>query len=372
VNQPQPLPFDENRPPFVTVLIVSFNGKKYLGPCLDSVLDQEFPRDHYEVMVIDNASRDGSADFVAQNYPSVRLVRNDENYGPNRALTRVGDLLHTKYVAYLNQDVVAHRRWLVELWQVIQTHPEAGVVESSMILPSWPEYQGMKREGLVERAYVCDVTLFGTHEFRTMPVTPTTPPVPVLAVYGAGTMSNLAILAQLDHVLDPTFFAYADDLDLGLRLNLIGYQVLLAPRSVVYHDTDWHFKWDMRSIRRSLWVTQNTILAFYKSCYWSEFLYLLPFLLVGKLRKARQDQRSMAIRLFYALMGTPLLLLGFGRALIHMPKLREKRRRTLAQRKMPRGWVVNRLYHANWSSSPDVWNMPQREAHETSNVSGTE
>ena len=55
---------------------------------------------------------------------------------------------------------------------------------------------------------------------------------------------------------------------------------MLAPRSVVYHDTDWHFKWDMRSIRRSLWVTQNTILAFYKSCYWSEFLYLLPFLLV--------------------------------------------------------------------------------------------
>lgn len=371
MRMPRVLPFDENRPPFVTVLIVSFNGKKYLKACLDSVLDQDFPRENYEVMVIDNASRDGSADFVEQDYPSIQVVRMDKNYGPNRALTDVGDLLRTQYVAYLNQDVVAHRRWLAELWEVIKRYPQAGVVESNMILPSWPEYQGMKREGLVERAYVCDITVFGTHEFRIMPVTPTTPPVPVLAVYGAGTMSNLAILAQLDHVLDPQFFAYADDLDLGLRLNLIGYQVLLAPRSVVYHDTDWHFKWNMRSIRRSLWVTQNTILAFYKSCYWSEFLYLLPFLLVGKLRKAGQGQRSLALRLFYALMGTPLLLLGFARALIYMPKFREKRRRTLAQRKMPRGWVVSRLSHANWGSEPGIWNPNRGEAHETSPVSGT-
>ena len=346
------LPFDESRPPFVTVLIVSYNGMKHLGPCLDSVLDQDFPRDHYGVMVIDNASRDGSADFVEKNYPAVEVVRMGQNYGPNRALTLVGDRLHTKYVAYLNQDVVTQRRWLAELWEVIQSHPNAGVVESNMILPSWPEFKGMRREGLIERAYVCDVSAWGTHEFRIIPVTPTSPPVPVLAVYGAGTLSNLEILGALDHALDPDFFAYEDDLDLGLRLNTAGYQVLLAPRSVVYHDTDWNFKWDLRSIRRSLWTTENCIIAFYKSSYWGEFLFILPHILMGKLIKAGQPHRGLPAKLFYAGLATPLLLFGLARALVRLPHFSGRRSRTLAQRKKPRGWLVNRLLNGGWEPDP--------------------
>lgn len=341
--------------PLVSVLIVSYNGRKYLQACLDSVLDQDFPRDQYQVILIDNASRDGSADFVQVHFPSVRVIRLDRNYGPNKAIMMVGPSLRSKYHAYLNQDIVAHRRWLVELLEVISTHPEAGVVESNMILPIWSEYKGLRREGLIERAYVCDVTVFGTYEFRTIPVTTTTQPVSVLAVYGAGTISNPAVLAKLDHVLDSDFFAYADDLDLGLRLNMAGYRVLLAPRSVVYHDTDWHFKWDKRSLKRALWVTENTIIAFYKCCYWSEFLILLPFLLLGKLLKAGENSSSRFVRVLYAFAAIPLLLVGLARALIHMPRFRERRRGTLAQRKMPSGWIVNRLLHPGWEPDPQVW-----------------
>ncbi len=340
----------------VTVMIVTYNGLKYLKACLDSVLDQDFPRERYLVMVIDNASQDGSADFVEQNYPDVQVVRMDKNYGPNRALTEVGYLLQTQYTAYLNQDVVVHRSWLSELWEVMMSHPNAGVVESNMILPSFPEFKGMRREGLIERAFVCDTTLLGTHEFRVIPVTASTPPVPVLSVYGAGTLSNLDILAQLDHVLDPDFFAYGDDLDLGLRLNITGFQVLHAPRSVLYHDTEWHFRWNMRSISRAIWVAEYTILAYYKSCYWSEFLYLLPYLLVGKLIKAGQDRSSIVLRILYAVMGIPLLLLGVARAVVRLPHFREKRRRTLALRKMPRGWVVNWLKNSAVKRESPVWN----------------
>jgi GT2 family glycosyltransferase len=360
MSESQIQPFDENRPPFVTVLIVSFNGKSYLRACLDSVLDQGFPRENYQVMVIDNASRDGSADFVEQNYPMVDVVRMDRNYGPNRALTNIGNLLRTQYVAYLNQDVVVHRRWLAELWEVMRSHPNAGVVESSMILPDAPEFKERRREGLIGRAYVWDTTLYGTHEFRTITVTPTTPPVPVLAVCGAGTMSNLAILAQMDHVLDPDIFAHADDLDLGLRLNAAGFEVLVAPRSVVYHDTDWFFHWNIHSIRKGLWVTQYTILAYYKVCYWSEFLVLLPSLLLGKLIKAGQNQRSAAAKVVYGVLAVPLVVVGLAMAVWRLPRFREKRRRTLAQRKMPRGWIVDRLRNPGWKAETPVWrNLPR-------------
>ena len=345
----------EERQSSVTVMIVTYNGRKYLKACLDSVLDQDFPLDQYDVMVIDNASRDGSADFVEQNYPTVKVVRMKQNYGPNGALTMVGDLLRTKYVAYLNQDVVVHRRWLIELWEVIKSHPNAGVVESSMILPGWPEFKELRREGLLGRAYVWDTTLFGTHEFRTIPVTPTTPPIPVLAVCGAGTLSNLEILAKLDHILDPDFFAHGEDLDLGLRLNTAGYEVLLAPRSVVYHDTEWLFHWNVHGIQKGLWMTQNTILAFYKSCYWSEFLFLLPRLLLGKLIKAGQNQSNTVGKLFHGLLAMPLMLLGLVMALLRLPQFRNKRRGTLAQRKMPRGWIVQRLLNPSWKPDPAAW-----------------
>lgn len=356
------LPFDEKRPPYLTVLIVTFNGRKYLKACLDSVLDQDFARENYQVMVIDNASQDGSADFVAQNYPTIEVVRMGKNLGPNRALTDVGDLLRTQYVAYLNQDVVAHRSWLSELWQTMLTHPRAGVVESSMILPEFPEYAGRRREGLIERAYIWDTTLLGTHEFRTIPVTSTTPPVPVLAVCGAGTMSNLAVLGQLDHVLDSDIFAHADDLDLGLRLNGSGYGVMVAPRSVVYHDTEWFFRWDLHSLKKALWVTQYTILAFYKVCYRSEFLYLLPHLLLGKMVKAGQNQQSAAAKVLFGLLAMPLVLVGLGMALWQMPRFSGKRKRTLAQRRMPPGWIVDRLKNPGWKPETAVLANPPRSA----------
>ncbi len=339
----------------VSVLIVTHNGRKYLGDCLDSVLDQDFPQEQYEVTVIDNASRDGSADFVEQNYPTVRVLRLDRNYGPNEAVRRILPHVKGQYLAYLNQDVVAHRRWLAELVDVITSHPQAGIVESNMILPQWPEYEGRRREGLIERAYVCDVTSFGVYDFRVVPVTPTTPPIPLLAVYGAGAIANMRIFDELGYFVESGFFAYADDLDLGLRLNAAGYQVLLAPRSVVYHDTDWHFKWDWRSLRRALWVTQNTILTFYKISYASEFIILLPRLLLGKVLKAGQHHPSLVGRVAYALASIPLLLVGLGAALLKMPAYRQRRRLTLSHRRMQPGWLVDRLLHPGWQPDATIW-----------------
>lgn len=345
----------EEREFLVSVVTITYNGREYVGNCLNSVLDQEFPREQYEVLVVDNASDDGSADFVEQNYPTVRLLRLDRNYGPNEAIHRVLPHMRGQYLAYLNQDTIAHRRWLAELVEVITNYPQAGLVESNMILSQWPEYEGLDREKFIERAYVCDVTSFGTHDFRVMPVTPTTPPVQLLSAYCAGCIVNPQIIEKLGYWLDADFFAYVEDLDLGLRLNAAGYQVLLAPRSIVYHDTDWHFRWDMRSLRRALWVTRNTILAFYKISYPSEFVVLLPRLLLGKLLKAGQHCQSLVCRVTYAFAATPLLLVGLIAALLRMPAYRQKRRLTLSRRKMEQGWLVKRLLKADWQPDSTVW-----------------
>jgi GT2 family glycosyltransferase len=341
--------------PLVSVVIVTYNGMRYIAGCLDSLLQQRFEQGQSEVIVIVNASQDGTPAFVAAHYPSVRLFQLDRNYGPNEALQRAVTLAHGRYIAYLNQDVIVHRRWLPELMEVMQAHPKAGVVESNMILPEWPEYQAMDLEGPISRAYVCDVTRLGTHDFHTVAVTPLTPAIPVLSVYGAGCLLNPAILDSLGYWLEPDFFAYADDLDLGLRLNVSGYQVLLAPRSVVYHSTDWHFKWDRRSLRRAYWVTRNTVLAFYKVCYLWEFCQLLPRLLLGKLLKAGEHHRSPVWRLAYALAALPLLLVSLAAALSKLPAYRARRQLTLQHRVMPNGWLVERMRNVVWRPDRSIW-----------------
>jgi GT2 family glycosyltransferase len=341
--------------PLVTVIIITYNGRRFLKECLDSVLDQDFPREHYEIIVADNASQDGSADFIEQNYPGVRLLRLDRNYGPGQAINRALTHMRGKYLAYLNQDIVAHRRWLAELVEVITTHPQAGIVESNMILPQWPEFEGKQRERKIERAFVCDITSLGTHDFRVVPVTPTTVPIPVLSAYCAACIANLQIIEQLGYWLDPALFAYADDVDIGLRLNAAGYQVLLAPRSVVYHETDWHLKWDMRTMRRVFWATRNMFLVFYKVGYMSEFLILLPRLMLGKMLKAGQHTRSRLRKLAYAIAALPMLLIALMAALIMMPSFHERRQLTLSRRKMEKGWLTQCLAKANWQPDPTIW-----------------
>lgn len=341
--------------PLVSVVTVSYNGRRYLDDCLQSVLDQDFPRDKYEVVVVDNASTDGSPDYVEDHYPEVRVVRLDRNCGPGQAVNRTLPHLRGRYLAYLNQDVVTHRRWLVELLEALQSDPKARMVHSNTIFPWWPEYEGRPREGLVKRAYVCDMTAFGTLDFSMMPVTEKSAPVATFGAYGAGAMVDLRLVDELGYFMDSGFFAYVEEPDLGLRLNLAGYKVLFAPRAVVYHDTEWHWRWNRGTLRRSFLCTRNTFLLFYKISYGREFVALLPRLMLGKLLKAGQDRRNPVARLLLALAGIPLLLVGLGAALVEFPAFHDKHRLALRSRVKERGWLVQQLLDREWQPDPDVW-----------------
>ena len=338
----------------VSVLVVSYNGRRVIGNCLTSILDQDLG-EKYEVVVADNGSRDQTPDYVEQNFPTVHVIRLDRNYGPNTALRMARPHLRGKYIAYANQDVVAHRRWLSELLDTMQSQPRAGIVESNMILPQWQEYDPGNRDAPVQRAYVCDLTPLSIQDFRIVPVAPNTPPIPVLSAYCAACIMNPQILDQLGYWSDEGFFAYFDDIDLGLRLNASGYQVLLAPRSLVYHDTIWLFKWSWRSVRRAYLSTRNMILVYYKLCYPSEFFRLLPKLFLGKLLRAGQHNPSVMGKIAYAVAATPLLSFSLFAAILKMPKYYSVRQLTMSRRITPPGWIIERLQNLDWGADRAVW-----------------
>ena len=108
----------DNGRPLASVIVLAYNDKPYLEECLASLLDQDLPDKDYEVIYADNASTDGSADFVEARFPRVRVVRLDKNYGFAEGNNRAAETAQGRYVAFQNADTIVHRRWLPELARV--------------------------------------------------------------------------------------------------------------------------------------------------------------------------------------------------------------------------------------------------------------
>jgi len=92
-------------------------------------------------------------------------------------------------------------------------------------------------------------------------------------------------------------------------------------------------------------------------------MILLPRLLLGKVLKAGQHHPSLVGRVAYALAATPLVLVGLGAALVKMPAYGQRRRLTLRHRRMPPGWLVDRLLHPGWQPDATIWSRRAGATH---------
>ena len=113
--------------PDVSVCIANWNCRNYLQACLESLLD--FPQGvTVEVIVADNASADGAADLVADEFPEVVLIRNDENLGFARASNQAAERAGGRYVFFLNNDTVVPPYTLSQLVAFADAHPQVGMI----------------------------------------------------------------------------------------------------------------------------------------------------------------------------------------------------------------------------------------------------
>ena len=130
-----------SKAPFVSVLILNYNGEAYLNNCLDSVLKSNYP--NFEVVLTDNASTDKSIQIAQQTFsadPRLRIVINQKNLmfsGGNNA-----GYLHCRgeYVAFLNNDTVVEPDWLVALVNTMQNDSTIGLAQSLILMIDGKNY----------------------------------------------------------------------------------------------------------------------------------------------------------------------------------------------------------------------------------------
>jgi len=119
--------------PFVTVVILNYNGLRFLDDCLESIARLDYPSDRYEVILVDNVSRDGSVEAAEKRFPRVRIVRNSRNLGfaaGNNVAMRAS---RADYVALLNNDTAVDRKWLSALVEAAEQDPTVGICTSKLL-----------------------------------------------------------------------------------------------------------------------------------------------------------------------------------------------------------------------------------------------
>jgi GT2 family glycosyltransferase len=234
------------------VVIPNWNGRELLGACLDSIAAQTLAPS--EVIVVDNGSTDGSLELLAGREPAVRVIALGRNTGFAVACNRGIEEAGHEFVALLNNDVVLEPDWLERMVGVLDAHPEAASVACKMVDlrdPSivWDAGDFLRRDGAAEQRGRGEPDRGEFDE----------PGEALSACAGAALYRRSAVLEQGG--FDERFFAYLEDVDLGVRLRMAGWSCRYEPAVAAHAGGASSSK-----LRRPVegWEERNTILLVLK------------------------------------------------------------------------------------------------------------
>ncbi|MGI9016968.1 MAG: glycosyltransferase [Euzebya sp.] len=213
--------------PTITVVVVNLNGKDILEPCLESVVRQTYDPDLVEIILIDNASTDGSVQMVRKKFPRVRIIINDENVGFSPAVNQAARLAGGQYLALLNNDAEADPNWLAAGAAYLVGHDEVGCV-ASLILRH--DRQTIDYAG---SAMAFNGMGYATHILEQAKDHPGFAERTLFASGGA--MLTPTDLFISTGGFDETYFAFFEDVDYGWRLWVLGHETHFVPASKVFH-----------------------------------------------------------------------------------------------------------------------------------------
>ncbi|MCD8106290.1 MAG: glycosyltransferase family 2 protein [Lachnospiraceae bacterium] len=298
-----------------TVVIPNLNGKQYLGPCLDSLTRQS--RRDFSVILIDNGSQDGSADFVSANYPEVQIRRFDRNEGFCRAVNDGIRMADTPYVILLNNDTVCEDTFIEELVRAMdhswngagREHAAQNGADRNHVLPNCAGQSCVRQDSASPGRYTspkifsCAAKMVQMRDPSRMDNAgdfycalgwayalgkgkPASRYDHVREIFSSCAAAAIYRREVFDEIglFDETHFAYLEDTDVAYRARIAGYRNLYVPSAVVRHvgSATSGSLYNEFKIRYS---SRNNVYLIYKNMPWAQIILNLPFLVAGFLIK---------------------------------------------------------------------------------------
>lgn len=276
--------------PSVAVVILNWNGKALLEQFMPSVMNSVYP--NLQLIVGDNASTDDSVAFMRANYPEVRLILNDHNYGFAEGYGKLLEQVDADYYVLLNSDVEVSANWIQPVIDAMEKDSTIAVAQPKI---KWQknknqfEYAGAAGGYLDLHGFpFCRGRLFDTveadfHQYDDQRE--------IFWASGAALFIKSKCWKEAGG-LDPDFFAHMEEIDLCWRLKNLGYKVIYCPLAEVYHvgggtlnannpyKTYLNFKNNLVIMQKNLPINDAYSRIFIRMCL--DFIAWIHFLLQGK------------------------------------------------------------------------------------------
>lgn len=260
----------------VAVVILNWNGRKFLEKFLPSVLEYS---ENARIIVADNASTDDSVEWLKTHCPSVEILLNDKNYGFSRGYNEALKRVDAPYYILLNSDIEVRPGWIRPLLQMMQADPQIAACQPKLLAyhaRNTFEYAGGAGGFIDNLGYpFCRGRLFQTLEEDQGQYND---PREIFWATGACMM----VRADVYHAyggLDNDFFAHMEEIDFCWRMKNAGYKVMYCPESSVYHVGGGTLP--KNSSRKTFLNFRNNLILLYKNLPPAEIprVFILRFLL---------------------------------------------------------------------------------------------
>ncbi len=254
----------------VTVVIPNLNGKEYIRGCLDSLRRQTLGA--LPVIIVDNGSTDGSREIIEAEYPEVNLIPLDKNYGFCRAVNIGIQEAKTEFVLLLNNDMDTAPDFAEHLLRKIKENPKMFSCQALLVQMDHPElvddagdfYSALGWALARGKGENADHYLKAERVF---------------AACGGAAIYRKSVFDQIG-LFDEAHFAYLEDIDIGYRANICGYENWIEPRAVVEHKGSAvsGSRYNKFKVSHS---SRNSVYLVYKNMARWQILINLPFLMAG-------------------------------------------------------------------------------------------
>lgn len=306
----------------VSIVIVNHNRKEDLKACLNSVQKTKYK--NFEVIVIDNASTDGSVEIVKKNFRSVKLVVNDQNVGPIKARNFGVQISKGSLIAFLDSDTEVEPNWLIELVKVISSDKKVGACACKVKFFSNKNLinsagMGCDKYGFAfSRGLICRGTFEkdeGQYDKQEE----------VFSAYTAAMLAKKDVLKEIN-LFNQELGMYYEDIELSWKIRLAGYKIIYVPTSVVFHKmapSKTPF-----TTKVKYYTERNRLITMIQNYSLPSLIRLMPFYLFLKFSES----------MIYLSFNKPDQVKSIINALIHtlnkLPKISYYRRQTQKIRKV--------------------------------------
>lgn len=229
----------------VSVIVLNWNGRKWLKDCLSSILNQSLDEE-FEVLLVDNGSTDGSVKYVRRNFPQVKVIELDRNYGFAEGNNRGVKFANGKYLVFVNMDTKAEDGWLINLVKAADDHPEYQIL-CSIQVPS-------QRRNRIRTLNAFGDAMPSPYESE-LAITDS------IFASGACFLIRRKWLCKLGYLFDPFYFCSAEDIELSLRTILLGGGIGYVRDSRIWHYVGGA---NFPSAKMAYLSERNLLLTYYK------------------------------------------------------------------------------------------------------------